>query len=68
MPRKDDEAEGFPLCRHLLWASESRGGQPSGKGMQRWEEEEAEVTLGQQDGKGVETDPFSKNAPAPTIF
>lgn len=32
------------------------------------EEEEAKVTLGQQDGKGVETDPFSKNSPAPTIF
>lgn len=45
-PRKDDVAESFPLCRHLLWASESRGDQPSGKGLQRWEKEEAKVTLG----------------------
>lgn len=38
------------------------------EGLQREEEEEAKVTLGPRDGKGVETDPFSENPPALTIF
>lgn len=40
----------------------------SGKGLQREEGEEAKVTLGPQDGKGLRTDPFSENPPALTIF
>lgn len=40
----------------------------SGKYLQRWGEEEVKVTLGQRDGKWVETESLSKNSPAPTMF
>lgn len=55
-------------CADIYCGLQKRGSRPSGKGLRRGEEEEAEVTLGPQDGKGVETDPFSKNSPALTIF